>query len=662
MVIIFRKLSILLLIFAVMVEGEAFARDKSKKHTRNKKWSPQIELEGKFGNKRNVALPKMLIPIKQDSTSMWFADVRMKHDNKDSQEYNIGTGYRKIINPNWIVGGYGFIDNMRSKKNNSFIQATIGAEALSKNWDIRTNIYIPKAKKKVAPGSGRLVINGSEIGMRGAFERALPGIDGEVGYKLPTSIADTRAYLGGFYFSAKRFGQIMGPKGRLELAFDENHLDFLRGGKRVTIGAELQHDDVRKNNGFAVLKVTLPLNQEEEEESLDPLEKRMTKFIERDVDVVTNAGGRLEPIQINGNDINQVINVIAGDDATTKIYYAGENTLVLLDGSGGTIDTNTTIFMRNGQSLIGKGSQVAIKGKRSGVTINHKFEGTKPTINDIGTGGNVLIMADNTYIKNVNFDNANLIAIASVSNNTTLEDINITNSAGDGIFFVGASNAILRNITMQNILANAIEFHGSSNISIFDSNFYNTGVNGMSINNTSNLTFERVNFVTVGFNAVLSDSNSNNIAMNNITVTGASDNGFQVQGSNITISNSTINNSNKGITITGSAQDITVSDTTINNSVDDGIIVDAGTNIDLENININNSGDDAISVNSATDLDISNVDISGAIGDAFDFSFATILGLDGEGNTATGSIGGFNCETTAATITGSLSVNGGNCP
>ena len=47
------------------------------------------------------------------------------------------------------------------------------------------------------------------------IERALYGVDGEVGYKLPVG-EDTRLYLGGFHFFADNVDSITGPKARLE--------------------------------------------------------------------------------------------------------------------------------------------------------------------------------------------------------------------------------------------------------------------------------------------------------------------------------------------------------------------------------------------------------------------------------------------------------------
>ena len=97
------------------------------------KWEGHIEAEGKISNERSIGEGGVFIPVWQDDTSMLFTDIRGKFDNKDSEEMNLGLGYRQQINNNWILGGYAFYDRRKSGNENIFSQATIGVEAMSED-------------------------------------------------------------------------------------------------------------------------------------------------------------------------------------------------------------------------------------------------------------------------------------------------------------------------------------------------------------------------------------------------------------------------------------------------------------------------------------------------------------------------------------------------
>jgi hypothetical protein len=62
------------------------------------KWAPQLQIEGDVGighNDRDIGLPQLMAPLWQNNDSMLFTDLRFRFDNEQSQEYNIGLGYRK---------------------------------------------------------------------------------------------------------------------------------------------------------------------------------------------------------------------------------------------------------------------------------------------------------------------------------------------------------------------------------------------------------------------------------------------------------------------------------------------------------------------------------------------------------------------------------------
>lgn len=78
---------------------------------------------------------------------MLFLDVRAMKDNKSSQEYNFGLGYRRAIGARWtgdypiILGGYGFYDARSSPQGFFYRQGTVGVELLHPWAQARINGY-----------------------------------------------------------------------------------------------------------------------------------------------------------------------------------------------------------------------------------------------------------------------------------------------------------------------------------------------------------------------------------------------------------------------------------------------------------------------------------------------------------------------------------------
>lgn len=169
------------------------------------KWQGYIEAEGKYSKQRSIGEGGLFIPLWQDNTDLVFTDLRGKFDDNDSQEFNLGLGYRTILNEDWIIGGYGFYDRRQSPTGNHYDQTTFGAEAFTKHLDLRANIYIPESTENTLGAGGTVgAISGGQLQiqtMSGSSERALPGFDAEIGYKFDiTDNWNLTTTVGGFYF------------------------------------------------------------------------------------------------------------------------------------------------------------------------------------------------------------------------------------------------------------------------------------------------------------------------------------------------------------------------------------------------------------------------------------------------------------------------------
>ena len=281
----------------------AWAEEQQKQAPHEQKWGGHIEFEAKKGNQRTLQETEFFIPLEQDTNSLMFLDIRSMLDNQQSREGNIGLGYRTILDmpflgQQWIAGIYGFADLRRSPNDNTFLQATMGGEFLSEDYDARLNVYIPEANQKELPGTDNVTgtLSGTQlrlIGTANQRERALPGFDAEVGVKLPVleeNISSVRLYGGGYYFDADGYDEVSGPRGRFEVNWDD--VPVFGQDSRFTLGAEIQHDNVRGRTAFALARLRIPLQsfkkQKQHSSYLSALERRMTERVVRDIDIVSN--------------------------------------------------------------------------------------------------------------------------------------------------------------------------------------------------------------------------------------------------------------------------------------------------------------------------------------------------------------------------------------
>lgn len=270
-------------------------------------WGPHIDFEGRWGGDRNLGEADLFLPLWQGGRSLLFGDIHTRLDNQGSREGNFGVGYRRMLDNGWNIGGYGFFDLRRTDDDNLFRQATLGVEALSFDWDFRANAYLPLGDRskslpsitsdpyaELSSGTIQVVTPGATL----REERAMAGFDVEIGRRVPVFPADSgtqlRAYAGFYHFTADGAEDVTGPRLRLDLTIDE--VPALWPGARLTLGAEIQHDDVRDTEGFLLARLRVPLYEVEDRSRLPaPVSprthqiRRMTDPIVRDIDIVAQS-------------------------------------------------------------------------------------------------------------------------------------------------------------------------------------------------------------------------------------------------------------------------------------------------------------------------------------------------------------------------------------
>ncbi len=487
------------------------------------KWQGHVEAEGKWGTERSLGEIGVFLPAWQNNNTLIFGDVRGRFDDQDSSEGNFGLGLRHQINRQWIVGGYTFYDRRRTENNNIFDQATIGIEALSENIEARINGYIPESDEKtVIPATGTSTAGLATGGTfqlvtttgGGVVERALPGFDAEIGYKfdLPQNW-EFWAYGGGFHFSADGYDDVTGPRGRLELSY--NDVPYLGEGSKFTVGFETQTDDVRGGQSWALARIRIPLNYNDAKKpsELSALDRRMTARINRDVDIVAASGNggpsttTTETAQVTtatGQTVTSYTVLDAADDVDADLPGAGM--LVVLDGSSGTLNADNAINLTANQTVVGGGTTFTATGTQSGKTATVTMPGTRATVD---RGGAIIENIFNT------------------GGNNSLQDFDMQN-AGKGIYINNTDNKI-------------------SGINIDDTDTF-----GLHI--TSNGDRTQVNGVQITqsvYGIFLDDANDVSISDTSITTAteGVSIHGFTT--SNLTLDNITIDAATTGVNIDG---------------------------------------------------------------------------------------------------------------
>jgi hypothetical protein len=256
-----------------------------------------VKLGGKVGDGRELGLIDVFVPLNDSPDNMWFADFRWKDASGPENEFNVGGGYRRIVDEKWIMGIYGYYDNLRSRRGHNYSQGTLGFEALTKKYDFRINGYLPTTSQHLISSSnkGSVDIDGTDISAsywkEGIYEGALRGFDAEVGMKIPGVKPDIHVYAGGYYFGRTDYETQAGPKVRSEWRVDNL---FGYQGTRFTIDAEYTHDNVRDSKAFLGASVRIPWGVSKGKPSVqnnnESLQSRMYEPIIRDVDIVSGNG------------------------------------------------------------------------------------------------------------------------------------------------------------------------------------------------------------------------------------------------------------------------------------------------------------------------------------------------------------------------------------
>jgi hypothetical protein len=537
------------------------------------KFQPHIEAGGFGTNEHSGGDVDMFLPLWQDPTSLLFGDLRGTFTGQPAQSGSFGLGYRTQVDPEWILGGYGFFDLKHTDNDNTFFQGSVGLEALSIDWDFRVNGYFPfnsdSGSTKTSGvgglnGSG-LTIIGTDIGFHSESqqEKALFGVDGEVGWRVPIFPADgdmdLRVFAGGFYFSASDTDTLAGPRGRIELRLYD--LDLLGVQSRLTAQGLVQWDDHRGTIGGGGLELRIPLGGffGQPETKLSAIDRRMVDRVVRDPEVIetrmaTKDETRIQDVQVDGlintpthkivfADANGVAgnSGAQGDETTLNAApgkFPGQNEIIVAQGNEGDIHVSNPVQLQNGQSLLGGGTPVGVTlvgGPNDGHHIIFTPPGTTPNV--VGN--------DNTK---------NLIEMASGSQNR-ITGLSMTGQFLNAIHGLNMYRAVITDNFGSGGAANGVFLEQSepgaqpsSTVYIFRNEFDLNGSDGIRVENHFGDGQSHQQIVTILYNFV-GGNGGNGIAVSN-EVSGAN---TSLNQSFIEVNNFAVDNGGDGFVLQNTA-------------------------------------------------------------------------------------------------------------
>lgn len=528
------------------------------------KWGGWIDAGGKIGTKRDIGEVDLFLPVAQDDHRLLFLDLRGSLDDQSQREGNFGLGYRQMLDNGWNLGGYGFFDRRRSETGHFFSQATVGAEALGEDFDLRLNGYVPLGRREYeVPGSTRIDLTSNSIRMSNSHERAYHGGDAELGWRVPVfaaqSDAELRVYGGGYWFDAPDSDEVAGPRLRMELRLYDLAEDL--PGSRLTLSGEVQRDQARGTQEFLGFKLRLPLQPENQGRRLSAQERRMMDPVVRDVDIVTQQEEVSEPVSMNGQTLDRVTQ-LSGSDVQAQLDAASPGSLLLLSG---TATVTSAVTLPAGQTLRGGGGVLVLTGASSGRTVTYRIPGASGVIKGAVAGDAVLKMSANSSLSGIIVENTSTNSGAwAVSVNgasgVSLRDVSLV-SAANGLKVSNGNSFTLTGSRITAAQGNALEIGNSTGIAISDSTLTQNGASALGIRLRAASGSIRGNTVTTNGNGdgnddtvasgrpshgiSISDGGGLTVSGNTVTTNGTQANGLHVENSaGITISDNRVTTNN----------------------------------------------------------------------------------------------------------------------
>ncbi|MBV7516051.1 MULTISPECIES: inverse autotransporter beta domain-containing protein [Sinorhizobium/Ensifer group] len=416
---------------------------------------PQAEIEGGFFSGGSGASGGFFLPFVLDSGNAIFIDTRGAIENDSVRQGSIGAGYRFRASDQWVIGAYGYYDYLKSSYGNSFSQLSFGLEALSGDLEMRGNFYLPLTGAKSLSAFNTAYVRDHVLVFQEGKERARRGIDAEIGGRLPVFEEDSKVQLkvfgGSYWYGGRNLDDMFGAKLRAELTFAD--LPGLSDGSTVSLGVTGTYDNEDKLKGAVMARLRIPFGATGSTgNAFDP----MTQRVERSTRIHTHAGatGDIEAAQLanSGRNAGRVVTVSSASgsasDINALIGAAGANALILTDGNLG---VDQALALGNGQTLLGGGGALAVRGTRSGATATFVNDGAATTITGYNPAQDVIAMASGSTVSSLAVRGGLAGISATDAANVTIDNVDISATNHDGIRFTRVNGALVQDSRIHDL-------------------------------------------------------------------------------------------------------------------------------------------------------------------------------------------------------------------
>ncbi len=454
----------------------------------------RAELNWRPGDERSILMSEFWIPIYQDRDSIgvdsvFYTDIRLMGDDHDNREFNIGAGYRRLVQfagMEGLAGGAAWFDRRITDFGTGFNQVTLGGEFLAADWDIRSNIYLPLSDAKThtlfSPPPADPFLAGTGIYYRsGGFsqivEEPQPGLDLELGYRLPLPQGftdSTRIYGAVYHFEGDESEDVSGWRTRIAADITP---DF-------QIGARFQKDDERGSQGFLEATIRFPFGSKKSFRE-NSIRARLDETPERDIDIVTGQKAKTKPAEISmvKNAAGSVQRVIYVDNsaapggngslespfdtlAAAEAILQDYDVLYIARGDGTSTGIDTGLSLTQSDIMvIGEGSDFLFDGSRfftssgapsgNGIVLKQATASSVVTNNAVGSDI-INIAGSRTYITGLQLENAarhGIFVAASAGDDLSgirLSNLTVEGSQEDGIRIESSGAGSSADVAIEN--------------------------------------------------------------------------------------------------------------------------------------------------------------------------------------------------------------------
>ncbi len=438
--------------------------------------------------------PEVFVPVMKSDDEVVFFDLRNVDMLQNGDALNISFGWRKKYNDT-ILGINANHDTYRSENGNQYIQNGLGLEVLREDISLRVNFYAPTGvTKNDLAGTGVPLyarLNGSKfelVDKRDTLEGALGGYDFELGGVLAREQdRNLKGYLGAWHRNGN--GRLQSSnKYYAELEVNQELL-----GGTLSFNIRKEAGDSASND----LKLGIGYSFGRDDNA--DLDSMMTGHVRRD-DTIFIATKEFETnvydgcTELYGKEFCEITILDAEDNVAAEVTAAGENSLVLLDGSKGDIEVGGSMLigdsgimpppigiysglkLQDGQVLLGNGRAFTIRGPdgRTAVLVlntqqaklvMNNLPSITPTMFGMPTDA-ALEMANNSAVADLDIENdGSPIFLATADNEKDVMPMFGTT----GILVDGKENVVIDNANVSGGFESGIESISSRDLTIQNS-------------------------------------------------------------------------------------------------------------------------------------------------------------------------------------------------